>query len=347
MSKVKIKFTLAIVNIICMFKKIFKDNLNRDSMIAIKKRDGSKPFFISSFIQKWYAKDFTIERWVDELQMLKDIGIREIILQSIVDTKNKYAVYPTEISGYSFSEKDMVLFALDAAKSVGMKVRVGLGENDDWWERGWHDFNWLSEEAEISKKIINEIFDIYGDHNAFGGWYIPYEFSEFFSTTKSQQIQLNLFYKSLANEIKSKNRNLTIMIAPFYNSNKYKIGCLEVWSKTMGGVLMNTGIDIVSLQDSLGAGFNTINDIGTLFYYARQATDSLGMTLYADTETFMDAGNGDVPVVQEEILKRMSEVKPYVDGFVAFSINHFQNKNELSQRSNYQDYLEYYNKNIR
>lgn len=339
--------TLSIINIACKFKKIFKDNLNKDSGIIIKKRGSSKPFFISSFIQKWYAKDFTIERWIDELQMLKDIGIREIILQSVVDTKNKYAVYPTKINGYSVNEKDMILFALDAAKSVGIKVRIGLGESDDWWEKGWHDFNWLSGEAEINKKIINEIFDKYGYHEAFGGWYIPYEFSEFFSTTKSQQAHLNLFYKSMANEMKSKNSNFTIMIAPFYNSNKYKIGCLDIWSTAIEGVLINTGIDIVSLQDSVGAGFNTINNIGMLFYYTKQATDSLGITLYADTETFIATDNGNVPVSQEEILKRMSEVKPYVKGFVAFSFNHFQNKNELNQRSNYQDYLEYYNENIK
>ncbi|MCE5220611.1 MAG: hypothetical protein LLF98_04905 [Clostridium sp.] len=50
--------------------------------------------------------------------MLQDVGVREVILQSVVDTKNKYAVYPTEINDYSVNENDMILFALDAAKII-------------------------------------------------------------------------------------------------------------------------------------------------------------------------------------------------------------------------------------
>ena len=215
MNNVISRFTIFIGNLICMFNKFFRGKAKEESKVTIEKTSCRKILFTSSFIQNWYAKDFTLERWINELQMLQDVGVREIILQSVVDTKNKYAVYPTEINGYSVNENDMILLALDAAKIVGIKVRVGLGESDDWWEKGWYDFKWLSEEAEINKKIINEVFEKYGYHEAFGGWYIPYEFSESFSTTKSQQVNLNLFYRSIAKEIKSKNSNLSIMIHLF------------------------------------------------------------------------------------------------------------------------------------
>lgn len=345
MNKIINRFIIFMVNHICVFKKPFRGKMKEEVRVTDEAKNSSKPLFTSSFIQKWYAKDFTLERWIDELQMLQDIGLREVILQSVVDTKKKYAVYPSKINGYLVSEKDVILLALDAAKIVGIKVRVGLGESDDWWEKGWYDFNWLSEESIINKNIINEIFEKYGNHEAFGGWYIPYEFSEFFSTTKSQQVNLNLFYKNIASEIKNKNNNLNIMIAPFCNLNKFKIGCLELWSERVKNILIDTGIDIVSLQDSVGAGFNTIDNVGRVFYYTKQATDFLGIKLYADTETFMATNNGNVPVAQEQIFARMSEVNPYVEGFVAFSINHFQNKNVGSQRKNYEDYLKYYNEN--
>lgn len=342
MNKNIIRFKISIINLVYMVKKLFKSDIKIDREFLKKKRNLNKPLFSGSFIQKWYAKDFTLERWIDELQMVKDVGIDEIILQSVVDTKNKYAVYPTVINGYSASEKDMILLALVAAKRVGIKVRVGLGENDDWWEKGWYDFNWLSEEAQINKKIASEIFDKYSHHEAFGGWYIPHEFSEFFCTTKLQQTNLNLFYNIIASEIKSKNRSFTIMLAPFFNSNKYKIGSLELWSKIVQNVLINTEIDIVSLQDSIGAGFNTIDNIGEVFYYTRKATDLLGITLYADTETFISTEKGNVPATQEEIFIRMSQVSPYVEGFIAFSINHFQSKHVVNQINNYKAYLKYY-----
>lgn len=342
MNKIIIRFSIFISNLICIGKKLFRNKVKDEIKITTENTSCRKPLFTSSFIQFWYAKDFTLEKWIEELQMLKDIGISEIILQSIVDTKNKYAVYPTEINGYEVNEKDMILFALDAAKIVGIKVRVGLGGNDDWWEKGWCDFNWLSDEAAINKKIVNEIFEKYGYHEALGGWYIPYEFSDSFSTTKLQQANLNLFYKSIAKELKDKNNNLDIMIAPFYNSNKYKTRCMELWSEIVQDVLINTGIDILSLQDSIGVGFNTIDNVGMLFYYTKQATDSLGIKLYADIETFNTTDNGNVPATKEQIFMRMLEVDPYVEGFVAFSINHYQNKNEVAQIRNYEDYFEYY-----
>lgn len=345
MNKNIIRFKISIINLAYMLKKLLKSNVKIDRKISNRNTNSKNPLFTGSFIQKWYAKDFTLERWIDELQMLKDIGIKEVILQSVADTKNKYTVYPTEMNGYSYSEKDMILLALDAAKKIGIKVRIGLGENDDWWKKGWNDFNWLRAEAKINNKIVNEIFEKYSYHEAFAGWYITYEFSEFFCTTKLQQVNLNLFYKNIAKEIKSKNNKLTIMIAPFFNSNKYKIGSLELWSKIVQNVLINTEIDIVSLQDSIGAGFNTIDNVKKLFYYTKEATDLLGITLYADTETFVSTENGNIPATQDEIIMRMTEVSPYAEDFIAFSINHFQNKNISSQRGNYEDYLKYYNEN--
>jgi len=64
--------------------------------------------------------------------MLKDIGINEIILQTIADTGVKYAVYPTKITGYTCNNIDMVGTVLSAADSLGMKVRIGLGFNNEW-----------------------------------------------------------------------------------------------------------------------------------------------------------------------------------------------------------------------
>jgi hypothetical protein len=276
--------------------------------------------------------------------MLRNVGIREIILQSVVDTKDKYAVYPTEIDGYSASDKDMILLALNAAKSVGVKVRIGLGENDDWWKKGWYDSSWLSKEAAISNKIFNEVFERYGCHEALVGWYIPYEFSEFFVITKFQQRNLREFYKTLAKEIKRKS-NLDIMIAPFYSSNKFKIGYLELWIQVLENVLRNTGIDILALQDSVGVGYNTVDESKILFNYTKQVTDNLGMALYADIETFSSTTNGNIPVAQEKISRQIAAVRPYVKGFVAFSINHFQNKNIPSQMNNYVGYCNYYNEN--
>lgn len=342
MKRITIISIILIKNIICIFNKICKGKNVINDENVIEERKLVEPIFTSSFIQRWYAKNFTLEMWLAEMEMLKGVGITEIILQSVVDTKDKYCVYPTEISEYTANDKDMILLALDAAKITGIKVRIGLAENDDWWKKGWYDFNWLREEAAANNMIFNEIFEKYGYHEALGGWYIPHEFSEFFATTKSQQQNLNKFYGSIAKEIKSKS-NLDIMISPFYSSNKFKIGSLELWVRILKGTLINTGIDILALQDSVGVGFNTTDNIKSLFSYTKKATDELGIDLYVDTETFTGTSSGNIPVAQEQISKQIAEVSKYVKGFVAFSIDHFQNKNVPSQINNYIDYFNYYN----
>lgn len=281
--------------------------------------------FSASFIQKWYCKDFTLERWIEELQMLQSRGVNEIILQNITNTKKREAYYKTNIYGYESKEKDIIHLALEAAEIVGLKVRIGLGENSDWWTRGVVDEKWLLEEAENNKLIFNEINTRYGGHQALGGWYIPYEFSGHFVMTKKQRSNLNMFYKEIANEIKKKS-DLDIMISPYYNSSVSGRHSLQNWSKSLEDVFNGVNIDIVALQDSVGVQYNDIHNVKEIFYYTKQATDSLNVKLYANIETFTKSGDGFVPVDNVQIGKQMNSVRPYIDGYVAFSINHYQNK---------------------
>ena len=109
-----------------------------------------KPVFSSSFIQYCFSQSFDSNRWISELTMLKDIGINEIILQTIADTGVKYAVYPTKITGYTCNNIDMIGTVLSAADSLGMKVRIGLGFNNEWWTKNASSQDWLNTEASIN-----------------------------------------------------------------------------------------------------------------------------------------------------------------------------------------------------
>jgi len=45
-----------------------------------------------------------------------------------------------------------------------------------------------------------------------------------------------------------------------------------------------------------------------------------------------------VSAPQDTILEQLSIESKYVEGFIAFNINHYQNRNTMSQESNYNDY---------
>jgi hypothetical protein len=300
-----------------------------------------KPIFGSSFIQYWYAQDWDQNRWTAEFTMLQEVGINEVIIQTIADTKAKYATYPTQLPGYSSNEVDMVENALTAADSVGMNVRLGLGFNSDWWSKNASDLAWLNKEAAANKAIVDEIVAEYGSHPSLTGWYISYEFSQLSARTSTYQANLNSFFKQITAEINT-TKPLSIMIAPFYNSKYSWTVPLSSWSVMLQNILKGTGINIVALQDSVGAGYNTTSQLASIYSYTKKATDSSGMALYADTETYTYKSSKYYSAPQSRITTQLAKVNPYIMGYVSFSTDHYQNANVASQVSYYNDYYKYY-----
>lgn len=338
---------IACIVILSIIGRLIKKKIKTttiETYIEIKLETSAKPVFSSSFIQYWFAQNWKYDRWFNELSVLQNIGISEIILGNVADTRVKYAVYPTKITGYTCNDIDMIETALQAADSLGMKVRIGLGFNNRWWIMNAFNQRWLNSEAEINKTIVKEITEMYVNHNSFDGWYIPYEYYQLTALTKTQQSNLNNFLKQITFEIKS-NSHKNIMIAPFYHGKLSLITSLPAWSKMNENILKGTGIDIVALQDSIGAGFNKMALLDSLYSYTKKATDTLGIELYADTETFAVESSKYVSASQVRISEQLFTEKKYVKRFVAFSINHYQNINISGQESNYNDYYNYYLEN--
>jgi hypothetical protein len=300
--------------------------------------ESAKPLFSSSFIQYWYCEDFDQVRWKQELEMLKELGINELILQTVAYTDTKYAVYPTKIEGYKSNDVDMLENVLSMADLLSMKVRVGLGFNNDWWIKRASDLNWLNNEAVKNKDIFNEIVERYGNHPSLSGWYIPHEFSQITAITIKEQRNLNSFFKEIASEIKAKSPGKDIMISPYYSSKYSWTPLLPVWSLMVRNILKGTGIDILALQDAVGAQYNTTEQLASVFSYTKRATDAVGVKLYSVTETFTAYPGGFAAAPQNSISKQLSVVRNYVQGFVAFSISHYQNL----QSSSAGDYYDYY-----
>lgn len=312
-----------------------------------KKTSRIHPTFQSSFIQYWLCQNWSQERWLQEFEMMQNVIIPEIILQSVADTKAGYAVYPTQIKGCSHSNIDMLEMALSAADQCGMKVRVGLGFNDEWWSIDTYDPQWLEQESEINRVIATEIQMMYSKHPSFAGWYIPHEFNPLMAMTVEQLANLNQFYRKIAGSIQLDSYQ-TIMAAPFYNARLSEPFTMALWSYILYHVFKDSGIGILALQDSVGAGFNTVEDLDEIFDATRKVTSKMGMKLYAVTETFQEnegkEGNPEgnfSPAPQRRIEKQLVKVAPYVQGYVAFSLNHYQNRNTADQASGYEEYYWY------
>lgn len=273
--------------------------------------------------------------------MLKDIGIKELIIQETADTKKKEAIYDTRLAGYTHIGKDAVETAMKVCEKLGMKVRLGLGFNSDWWIKNGFFKGWLSQEAEENVKIACELIGKYEGNNALAGWYIPHEFSQLTALNSKHEKNINDFFKVIALEIKD-HSNKDIMIAPFYNFKFWIAAPPYKWVKMVYTMLKDTGIDIINLQDSVGAGYNTLSQAESIFSFTKNAVDGLGMKLYADIETFTSTSGGNIAAPQSRIEKQIRNVSKYVEGYSSFSIDHYQNKNEQIQIKGYEDYRKYY-----
>ncbi|WP_082023921.1 DUF4434 domain-containing protein [Clostridium polynesiense] len=317
-----------------------------DKVRMIIMREKNKPIFYSSFIQNHFCRNWDNDRWIKELKMLKDVGINEVILQTVADTKEKFTVYPSGIDGYNHQGRDVVLILLKTAEYLDMKVRIGLGFNNEWWRVNALSKSWLIKEAEANKLLVQELSQRYGRFTALKGWYIPHEFYQIMALTKFQQKNLNLFFKDISSHIKEINSG-DIMISPFFYEKLFLINSFRYWTNILKNVLNDSSIDILALQDSVGAGFVRLNKLKDLFQATKAAADELKVKLYADTETFEKSGKGFIPADIERIKKQMLIESQFVEKFVAFSINHYQNKHEDKGDQEYENYKIYYNEIIK
>ena len=327
-------FIMVIVNMPIAIKVKAATTTNNSNNLYVK----------STFIQSWYCKDWTLERWESEMDMLKNIGVEELIIQETADTKNKITMYKTSMEGYSSNSTDMVENLLTAADKYNMNVRIGLGFSSDWWVYNANNEEWLKEEMNTNINIFNEINTKYGEHKSLSSWYIPYEFSQFSVSSQDTHYYLNSFLRGICNEIKSKTNNETVMISPFYNTN-LSPNYLSQWKDILYTIFKDSNIDIVAFQDGYGVHGNTLEDIKNLLTTFREVLDSLNIKLYANIETFDSQSSGEFSAIPTDINRIKSQIEteaPYVDGIIAFSLCHYQSKNIEGQKSSYDMYERYY-----
>lgn len=129
------------------------------------------------------------------------------------------------------------------------------------------------------------------------------------------------------------------MISPFFNAS----GGLktEEWTKMWQFILSQTEIDIIALQDGIGVGHATYDQLSTWFNATKQAINRSGKSveLWADTETFIDESKP-MPIIN--LVENMKAVVPYVDNFTSFSFLQYNSYHQTTAcyRQVYQSYVD-------
>lgn len=324
-------------------------SVNMPFHLGSMKAQDSWPVADGTFIQPFLVMDWDDEKWIKELQYLKDAGMNYIILASTADRINGgkiKTVYPTNIQGFQMHEgyTDVVDACLRNAQSMGLKVFVGLNSDSGWWDKYGSESKWLYKRMNEGNSLADELYSLYYHKypDAFHGWYWPWEVDNFhFKRPEEQKVLINAINISL-NHFESTNKRLPFMFSPYMN---YWFGDAEEYKKLWINIFANTNLkkgDIFCPQDSVGAGGLDVNSTPIWFAALRQAVDSKpGLLFWANTENF-DISSGTSATLDRFVIQ-LKNVQPYVDNIVTFAYSHYYSPN-VTNSGFHRSYL-YYVKN--
>jgi len=134
---------------------------------------------------RWFNKalrKLTEEDWKEQIRSMSRVGIRGVVIQNMfysneyvgknnltLENYNGLAFYPSKLYPYRFdiAARDVLSAILEAADECNMHVLVGVGLF------AWFDFSPIS--LEWHKRVAKELFDMYGHHKSFYGYYVSEE----------------------------------------------------------------------------------------------------------------------------------------------------------------------------
>lgn len=290
--------------------------------------DFTEPKLSGSFLQPQLGDEWTNAEWDDEFVYMQEAGMGHLILQWSANSENNTAVYPTTLSGFTQSTtRDVVEKALEMGDSYGFDIYIGLQLNHEWFANYTSNLTWLNEEADIAVDLVEDLWDQYGGYDSFKGWYLSFEVDNWNLPTSTEWQRMVDFYDEVIDAIHTESPGLPIMISPFYNVS----GGLTTsgWQTMWEYILSRVDIDIIALQDGVGAGHAVTADLDDWFIATKTAIDneSPSTELWSDVETF----NLDFkPMNMQTVLSDMLAVEDYVTNYTSFSFNHYMSPQQVN-----------------
>lgn len=208
---------------------------------------------------------------------------------------------------------------LDLAQKNGMQLIWGIYDPGDWNQ----DPAWA---LDVNRRFMSEVFEEFGDHPAFAGWYITFELSRH----EPNQVKLVL---AAGRHAKSLAPGLPTLISPYIAGVKAPNGETEVsreqhadeWSRILDSI--RECIDIVAFQDGHVNFLDLPEYLRTNVALARQA----GLRCWSNVETF----DRDMPIKFPPIDWRKLEYKidaareAGIEKLITFEFSHFLSPNSI------------------
>lgn len=272
--------------------------------------------------------------WQRELEAMKRAGLRTIVIQWLAHNERTFmpaepgAVDPTEI-------------ILSFADRHAMEVYLGLFMDDDWWK--WTPAAGLPERlVRGTTTTVEAAWSRYGNHASLAGWYIPPEPSDLLDPAAIPE--LNAFLRATSDHCKRLSGGMPVAFAPFLTGQVEP----RLVEKHYTALLTDSGIDIMMVQDSVGARSwdqAVHTRVVPLFRAMRSACLAAGVEMWSDLEIFHNTtGIADKPAFIASDIRRLGQQlaaeAPFVSKFIAFDCFHYMSPHRGDrQRAFHEAYL--------
>jgi hypothetical protein len=301
-----------------------------------------------TFIQAGLCGSWTDEEWQEEFRVMKEAGMHYLVIGAVAESykdEKVYTLYPSKLENTVLNRhlngKDMVDICLRNAEECGIKVFIGMGMSEKWWNAPGIDSTWLYNRMEFDNKVMDEVWERYHDKypNAFYGWDWVYEVAN----VKLTEAQINVLVKSMNIQLDHMNvtgKKLPFMWCPFMNSKlgtaqQYRDFWIYVFSK-----IHTTPGDIFAPQDCVGAGGLQLSEVDEWFAELKKAADTKpGLKYWSDVETFDHTDWSSATL--DRVIKQVEIEKPYVENYITFAYSHYNSPYSCNTgfHKTYLDYL--------
>ncbi len=300
--------------------------------------------------------------WYLSLKGMRDLGMSTVIIQysthfnaktTLINGKNITA------AGYTYNPtygtEDLCKAVLDGAEKLGMKVFIGTIHDADFTAPSKNQAQYDAIVAD-GEKVIKDIHEMYGDHPAFGGYYLSDETCDYWLNFKGGVEAARKVYEGQSKVIRSLDEDALIMIAPAIwrsgSADKITDKLYELLKPSSDGE--KPVVDIVAVQDCLGREQTlTVTDkvYGDWLKYCqawKKGIEKAGADFWHDAEVFEINYSSKR---FEETEKSLTLEYPLSDGIIVFDIPHYMTPMALWGKDDWKgvykmhqmkQYIEYY-----
>ena len=280
--------------------------------------------------------------WDRDFASMKRMGINTVVLiraglgswvaapfKAVMDARDDIMYPPL----------DLVEMFLTLADKHDMKFYFGMYDSGYFWHIGEYQ-----KEIDVNLALIDEVWEKYGHHPSFAGWYLSQEVSR-------RTRNISSIFAEMGRHAKEVSGNLPVMISPYIHGVKTdqvmagdQATTVEEhereWNEILGNI--QGAVDILAFQDG------QVN-YGELYDYLKvnkALADKYGMRCWSNVESFdRDMPIRFLPIKWEKLLYKLDAARRAgMEDIITFEFSHFMSPNSsYTQAGNlYNRYREHF-----